>query len=245
MATITVQHEGSEIQVELPAGYVSSAQVEKDYIRRGSSELSENYILKREVERRWVQRGEAANDQKVIDAVLLKHPPKATGKADDILMAELAAEKGKREAAEGTLTKLASSIRDRDVAAAAKQVFKDAVFENPFADPVARFRDEFQYDLDLGYTVHMQDGKAAYSDNANETRPYRDALERFEKLAQEDAFKSMARPSETITTTPNGETPEPEAATRLTRKVLIGDPQRMGDYLDKHGEEAFRKLPIS
>ena len=120
MAKVTVEHEGNTIEVDLPAGYLTPDEIKSGYIKRGSSELSDNYILKAEVDRRWVPRNKAADDPKVIEKVLATHGPDPTKDGTEALQAALDAERSKREAAEALAGSLGSTIRDRDVERAAR-----------------------------------------------------------------------------------------------------------------------------
>lgn len=66
--TIKVQFEGREIEVELPAGYMSAAEVEEGYVPKTTMEATIQSRLKG-----TVSKSKAAEDPEVVSAVKAKH----------------------------------------------------------------------------------------------------------------------------------------------------------------------------
>lgn len=191
MATVTVQHEGKDIQVELPAGYLSPDEVKAGYVSRET--LKTTHVLKEDFDRRfqeWVPREKAAEDEKIVQSVLSKHKPKADV---DVEAAKAEWRKAELEPVTGELGTLREQLRNSAIREAAKQYFKEDFLNNPFASVESKFADKFAFDAKLGYVVAKEGDGFVAAMEPKPGRPYADPAEYFARLAKQPEYKTYLR----------------------------------------------------
>lgn len=203
MATVKVQHEGNEIEVPLPEGYVHESEIGDKYVKRDT--VNSQYVLKTEMERRfkeWIPKDKALEDPDIVSSIVSKHKP--TGKAGDVDL-EAAKAEWKRAELEPLKTfsdRLLNQVRSATLKEAAQKAgFGDQHVTSPVPGIPSyvetAFTGAFEYDAELGYFVAKDAaGNRMAAQEPTTARPYAGPEEFFKQLAKQDAWKPYLKPPE-------------------------------------------------
>ena len=251
--TIEVTIDGKKHTVPRPAGLVEQAQIDKDYLPRKT--VNELYVLQTTLDERfkkWTPKEKAAEDQEVIAAVLKNHKPKDGDKGSD----DLEAAKAKWKATDvdplvEENNQLKSLLRGNAIRNGAGEFFDDKYTRPPREGEPSYMESLFgkyiTYDKSLNYHVALDEkGNKIPAQNPTATRPYADAKEFFQSVAEQDAYKAFRKPKETNNSSGYNGTPGGGGDTDVSGfkpRSQMNDEEKLA-AIKKLGHEGFMKIPL-
>lgn len=250
MATVTVNHDGNEIQVELPEDYLHKDDIKDTYIPR--STVQEQYVLQTEMERRfknWIPRDKALEDEGLVADVLKKHGRKAEGSKDvDLETAKADWRKAELDPLKQFSDRLLNQVRGAQLKEAA---IKAGFDERHVTSPVpgipsyveTAFTNAFEYDAELGYFVAKDAaGNRLAAQEPTTARPYAGPEEFFDGLAKQDAWKPYLKPPEKNNGSGyNGASANGQRSAVRKRLAEMTNEEKMA-YISDTGDYNFEKL---
>ena len=242
MATVTVQHEGADIEVELPDGYLTPEQVRSQYLLK--SVVDDTYVLKAEMDRRfknWVHKDKAGDDEEIVNAILEKHG-KSGKKADfDLEAAKAEWKRAELDPVVENQNRLLDQVRRSALRDAARKAGFDAKYTDGPAPGMPSyfesvFADRLQYDNDLGYMVAVDSaGNRLAATEPTKERPYADAHQLFGDLAGKDEWKEYLAPDPKNNGSGYNGTSTPAKSTKKWDSLSVDEKVKA---ISEHGSDA-------
>lgn len=195
MANVKIQHEGKDLEVALPEGYlapdeVRSSYVAKDYHEKEIGRVSERFKNAKRDEFR--QEFEA--DESFIQSIVQKHGKK--GQEVDLKAHQQQWESEKLKPLQERTEKLLSRVRNADIIQAAQGLVKDEYLKPPLPGRapfiVSLMADMLEHDEEHGF-IGTEDGKRLPGSSG---RLYANASDVLERLKGSDSLKYLWKEAE-------------------------------------------------